>query len=267
MTSQLEKIILQKHREVDALKCLVAEQPQHIIGQILRGTHHSLSKKSFKKALRYSSLAIIAEIKRKSPSKGMLAPINDPAALAKNYVASGANAISVLTDEMFFSGKLADLTTVSSTLRKEVHPVLRKDFIIDEIQIAEAAMAGADAILIIVAAVYEQTKTLLNCAKNFGLEALIEVHNQQELELALNSGAEIIGINNRDLHSLQVDTEQALKLIENIPPEIVRVAESGILAPELARDYYRAGFDAVLIGEALVKSGQPEKFMQACRHV
>jgi indole-3-glycerol phosphate synthase len=143
--------------------------------------------------------------------------------------------------------------------------VLRKDFIIDDIQIAEAAMAGADAILIIVAAVNEQTKALLNCAKTFGLEALIEVHNQQELELALSSGAEIIGINNRNLQTLQVDTEQALKLIDNIPREIVRVAESGILAPELARDYYRAGFDAILIGEALVKSEQPEKFMKACR--
>lgn len=264
MTNQLEKIILQKHREVAALKCLLAEQPQHPIGKILRGTQDSFSKKSFKKALRCSRLAIIAEIKRKSPSKGVLAPINDPAVLAKNYVASGANAISVLTDELFFGGKLADLTTVSSTLREEVQPVLRKDFIIDDIQIAEAAMAGADAILIIVAAVHEQTKALLNCAKSFGLEALIEVHNQQELELALSSGAEIIGINNRDLHTLQVDTERALKLIDNIPPEIIRVAESGILAPELARDYYRAGFDAVLIGEALVKSGQPKKFMESC---
>lgn len=265
MNNQLAPIIVQKQREVAELQALIHNQPQHQIAQILQRKISQASVKSLRKALRGSALAIIAEIKRKSPSKGSLAIIKDPVVLAQNYVEGGANALSVLTDEHFFGGKLADLTQVAASLREQPNPVLRKDFVINEIQIAEAIAAGADAILCIVAVLGEQTKTLLDSARSMGIEALVEVHNEAELDIALASGAEIIGVNNRDLSTFQINTQTAFMLLEKIPQHIVRVAESGILVPELAKEYYRAGFDAVLIGEALVKSASPAEFIRGCR--
>lgn len=258
MINKLQPIILQKQREVAALK----SRPELVIEEI-----QFASIKNFKQALCCSSIAVIAEIKRKSPSKGVLASISNPTALAELYVSGGANALSVLTDELFFGGHANDLRQVANRLRAQPQPILRKDFIIDEIQIAEAIAMGADAILLIVAVLKEKTKVMLDYAKKMGVHALVEVHDNHELEIALASGAEIIGVNNRDLTTLQVDTQRAFKLLEYIPKDIVKVAESGILTPELAGEYYRAGFNAVLIGEALVKSADPTDFIQRCRDV
>ena len=264
--TKLMPIISQKQHEVQQLKMLLDNQPNHVIADVLRGKIPHASRKIFKEALRRNFLAVIAEIKRKSPSKGSLATIADPVSLAKSYIAGGASAISVLTDTVFFGGSLGDLTKIAAVAHEHAVPVLRKDFIIDEIQIAEAVAAGSDAVLFIVAVLGKDTQVMLNAAKAMGIEVLVEVHNPAELEIALASDAEIIGVNNRNLETMQVDTEQALRLLASIPKHIVKVAESGIHNPLLAQEYYRAGFDAVLIGEALVTSGHPENFIRACRH-
>lgn len=266
MTNRLEPIIKQKQLEVAALQASINSEPDQRIAKLLRGETARTAGKRFKNALRAPDLAIIAEIKRQSPSKGRLAEIDDPVALAMTYVKGGANALSVLTDENFFAGHLEDLASVSKALTQFPQPILRKDFIIDAIQIAQAIAAGADAILCIVAVLGERTKNILQSAKAMGIEVLVEIHDARELEIAVASGADIIGVNNRNLSTFEVDTEQALRLLEHIPKEIVKVAESGILVPELAQTYYRAGFDAVLVGEALVRSPSPADFMRACRH-
>jgi len=263
MTDRLQPIILQKQYEVAALKKLVQQEPQHLIAKILRGEEKK-SFTSFKHALRQPTLSVIAEIKRKSPSKGALATIEDPVALANTYVAGGANALSILTDEKFFGGHLADIQAVAQALTHRV-PILRKDFIIDDMQIAEAVAAGADAVLGIVAVLGPKIKDVLTCARRLGIDVLVEIHNQAELDIALQSGADIIGINNRDLTTFLVDTNHALRLVEHIPANIIKIAESGITQPALAKQYHQAGFDAVLIGEALVTSPRPDLFIEACR--
>lgn len=266
MMNSLQLILLQKQREVVALKALIHAQPEHVIAKLLRGQIRRVSLKNFKNVLRSNVLTVIAEIKRKSPSKGTLATIKDPTLLAKAYIDGGASALSVLTDELFFGGTLHDLKSVADSVSDKSHPVLRKDFIIDPIQIAEAIVAGADAILCMVSALGQQTKVIIDAAKMMGIDVLVEVHDYAELEVALQCGAEIMGVNNRDLSTFQIDTERALQLVEHIPTHIIKVAESGILQPELARRYYCAGFDAVLIGEALVTTTNPKKFIRACCH-
>lgn len=241
MDNFLDKIIEQKQQEVAKLKDI---------------------KKSFKKALLNKGPAVIAEIKRKSPSKGSIATINDPVELAKQYVSGGADAISVLTDKEFFGGSLQDMINVSNAVSV---PILRKDFIIDPIQIAESVAAGADAILLIVAILQTKTKELLATAKAMNIDALVEVHNQEELELAVAAGAEIIGINNRDLKTFQVDINNALQLIPLIPNNIVKVAESGIDSPATAKKMFQAGFDAILIGESLVRAENPVNFIKSIK--
>ena len=267
MTNRLHPIILQKQREVIALKSCLRNQPSHPIHAILQGNIKRHLKKSFKNSLMVNVLSIIAEIKRKSPSKGTLTTIADPMVLANTYVAGEASALSILTDETFFGGTLEDLTQVAIEIKDKPQPILRKDFIIDEIQIAESIEAGADAILCIVAVLGNRLKNILLAAAEMDIDVLVEVHNHQELEIALESGAEIIGVNNRNLNTFALDTDRAFKLLEEIPKEIIRVAESGILIPELAQSYHKAGFNAVLIGEALVKANDPADFMRACRDV
>ncbi|HEV2614637.1 MAG TPA: indole-3-glycerol-phosphate synthase [Gammaproteobacteria bacterium] len=222
------------------------------------------SKKSFKQSLQNNYLSIIAEIKRRSPSKGDLAEIIDPTQLAETYIQSGANAISVLTNTPLFCGSLEDLKKVAD--HNTSMSILRKDFITDFAQIDDAIKYGANAVLLIVANLGEKTKVLLEYAKSVNLDALVEVHTEAEVELALNIGSEIIGINNRNLKTFYVDTHRALELKKIIPKDIITVAESGILNSKLARDYYKAGFNAVLIGEALVTSKNPAEFIRACRH-
>lgn len=266
MTNRLEPIILQKQQEIAILHKLLKENPEHPISKIMRGniTHHS--QKSFKQALRGSMLSVIAEIKRRSPSNGPLAPITDPVVLAKNYVSGNASAISVLTEEKFFNGNINDLVKIAKALRNEETPILRKDFILDEIQVAESVSAGANAILCIVAALGNKTKTILDFARSLSIDVLVEVIDFAELEIAIASGAEIIAINNRNLKTFEVDTERSMQLVMDIPEHIIKVAASGITKPSIAQQYYRAGFDAVLVGEALVKSVSPADFIKECRY-
>lgn len=265
MHNKLERIIEEKKREVAALYHLIESNAAHPIVSCLQLLAKPMSHHYFKQALNATtSLAVIAEIKRRSPSKGNLATIAQPVELAKKYISGGAKAISILTDETFFGGHLNDLHQVTDTFKPNVAPVLRKDFIIDKIQIAEAYVANASAILLIVAVVKNKLKELLDYAHAIGLDVLVEVHDMAELQLAIDCHAEIIGINNRNLKTFVVDTACAERLIKHIPKHIITVAESGILTHAQARRYHEAGFNAVLIGEALVTSKDPEQFIRAC---
>ena len=255
MNNILRKILKHKETEVDALK-----QRSDLMEVKKRE-----SNKSFKDSLLQDGLSIIAEIKRKSPSKGELAEITNPIELALDYVQGGANAISVLTDNKYFGGSGKDLTAVVNALKDTPVTVLRKDFIIDPIQIDEAIMLGADAVLLIVAALEDRLQSLLEYAKAKNIDALVEVHNLTELELAVAAGAEIIGVNNRDLTTFQVDIIHSLELISQMPPQIITVSESGVDSATVAQQLYGAGFDAVLVGEALVRSPNPANFIEQMR--
>jgi indole-3-glycerol phosphate synthase len=199
-----------------------------------------------------SRLGLIAEVKKASPSAGVIAADFDPVAIARAYESAGASAISVLTDEQFFQGRLDYLINI----RREVGiPVLRKDFIIHEAQIYEAAVAGADAILLIVAALDQDTLVrLLETAQTFQLDALVEVHDLAEMERALDTGARLIGVNNRNLKTFTVDLATTEKLAEEAPPDVILVSESGIKTPADAARVAAAGADALLVGETLMRS-------------
>lgn len=264
--NRLQPILLQKQREVIGLYERLTHDTNHPIAKILHGEMPPTPVPSFKNALQSSSLSVIAEIKRRSPSKGMLAPILDPCNLAERYILGGANALSILTDNEFFGGHIDDLVQVAKTVHRQSIPIIRKDFIIDNVQIAEAAVAGASAVLCIVAVLGLKTKALLEFARSMHIDVLVEIHNHEELNIALDCGADIIGINNRNLKTFILDNNCALQLVTAIPDTIIKVAESGIRDPLLAQHYYQAGFDAVLIGEALVTSADPERFIKECRH-
>src|SRR5207248_8302830 len=196
-------------------------------------------------------LAVIAEIKKASPSAGVIAKSFKPIEIAKNYERSGANAISVLTDSQFFQGSLEHLRQVRSAVSL---PLLRKDFILDEIQIAESVVNGADAILLIVAALDQpQLVDLLQCGARYKIDALVEVHAEEELHRALAAGAKIIGINNRNLATFDVDLAVTEKLCREVSDEIILVGESGIKTPADVARVKACGVDAVLVGEALMR--------------
>lgn len=262
MISSLAAIIQQKKREVALLRQKLMQGINVEIAKVLAGELPSRLVPSFNSVLKSTMLTVIAEIKRKSPSKGMIAPIIDPVYLAKRYIKGGAQALSILTDHKFFGGQINDLSKVATALQRV--PIIRKDFIIDRVQIAEAAVAGASAVLLIVAVLGHQTKELLRYAQSINLDALVEIHDHDELNIALDCGADIIGVNNRCLHSFAVDSKRAMQLVTAIPSPIIKIAESGISNPALARQYYHAGFDAVLIGEVLVKSTNPVQFITEC---
>ena len=196
-------------------------------------------------------LALIAEVKKASPSAGVIAETFNPVEIAKNYARAGCEAISVLTDEQFFQGKLEYLAQIRSAVSV---PLLRKDFMLDEVQIAESAAAGADAILLIVAALeQEQLIGLLEAAALYQLDALVEVHTYEELDRALETDAKIIGINNRDLATFEVDLGVTERLSEQVPNDVVLVSESGIKSAEDVARVKACGINAVLIGEALMR--------------
>ncbi|MFT3886889.1 MAG: indole-3-glycerol phosphate synthase TrpC [Arachnia sp.] len=204
---------------------------------------------------RAPELAVIAEVKRKSPSKGHLAEIADPAELAAAYAAGGAAAISVLTERRRFNGTLADLDAVRA--RVDI-PVLRKDFMVDEYQFFEARAHGADLVLLIVAALDDaELARFLGLAADLGMTALVETHTADEVDRALAAGAQLIGVNNRNLKTLDVDLDTYAGLAERIGDAAVKVAESGILGPEDVA--HVAGADVILVGEALVKHGDPTR--------
>lgn len=264
MKSFLEKIIDQKIKEVEALK--TKYQSNQIIQELLAGKRKRTSQKSFLKALQ-SKPAVIAEIKRKSPSRGLIATRSDPSQLAKLYIDGGANAISVLTDKKFFNGSLNDLKVVQKVVKNTSCPLLRKEFILDPIQIAESIDAGADAILLIVSILGKKTASLLNYANKMNIDALVEVHNLEELICALNARAKIIGVNNRDLDTFKVNINASKKLIKFIPKHIIKVSESGIMSPEAAQEIFKLGFNAILVGESLLSSKDPSTTIQEMRQI
>lgn len=200
----------------------------------------------------HQGLAVIAEIKRRSPSKGDIDPGLDPAAVAVEYAAGGAACISVLTDEEFFAGSAADLTAARGSVPI---PVLRKDFTVCEADVCDARLMGADAVLLIAAALSdEELGGLHTLARELGMDALVEVHDHEELERALAVGAELVGVNQRDLRSFEVDPKLCALLAASIPPEVVAVAESGITGAEDAAALAEAGYQAVLVGESLLRA-------------
>ncbi len=196
-------------------------------------------------------IRIIAEVKKASPSKGVIRDVFDPLALAKEYEANGASAISVLTEEKYFQGSLEYLRLIKE---KTGLPVLRKDFIIDEYQIYEARSAGADAVLLIAAILDEKAlKNFIWLTEALGMAALIEVHDEEEIKKALEAGASLIGVNNRDLKTFKVDINATIRLLPLVPKDKILVSESGLSAREEILTLKKAGVSAFLIGTALVK--------------
>lgn len=201
------------------------------------------------------AVAVIAEVKRSSPSKGNLAAIADPASLASEYEKGGAAVISVLTEQRRFNGSLADLDAVRG---KVDIPVLRKDFVVTPYQVWEARAHGADLVLLIVAALEQTVLTsLVERVHSLGMTALVEVHTLDEVSRAIDAGARVIGVNARDLKTLEVDRTTFARLAPAIPDEFVRIAESGVRGPHDVMDYARSGAHAVLVGEALVTDAAP----------
>jgi indole-3-glycerol phosphate synthase len=215
----------------------------------------SAARRDFRVALRARVPAVIAEVKKASPSKGVLCADFDPVKIASEYQRGGASAISVLTDETFFQGSLAHLEAVRAAVDL---PILRKDFTIANAHIVEAAAHGADAILLIAALLTErELRDFRERAAQYGMAAIVEVHNRPELDAAIGAGSDIIGVNNRNLHTFEVTLDTSLELAEYIPASALRISESGIhKAGDVAR-LRAAGFTAFLVGEHLIKSGDP----------
>jgi indole-3-glycerol phosphate synthase len=206
-------------------------------------------------AFRAEGVSVIAEVKRSSPSRGPLASIADPAALAADYQAGGAATVSVLTEHRRFGGSLEDLRAVRAAV--EI-PVLCKDFIVTSYQLWEARVAGADLALLIVAALTQsQLESLVERAESIGLTPLVEVHDEEEVERALGAGARLVGVNARNLRTLEVDRDTFSRLAPRIPDDVVRVAESGVRGPHDVFEYAKQGANVVLVGETLVSGADP----------
>lgn len=222
-----------------------------------------IAPRDFKAALAANPPAIVSEVKKASPSQGLFTGDFRPASIATVYAAGGAAALSVLTDDEFFQGSLADLEAARAAVSI---PVLRKDFTIDELHVVESAAHGADAILLIAAILdVPQMRAFRVLAAGYGMAALVEVHDDAELDAALASGAEIVGVNNRNLHTFEVTLATSLRLAKRIPAGVVKVAESGIHSREDVRTLRAAGFDAFLIGEHLMKSPDPAAALRELR--
>ncbi|MFQ5952528.1 MAG: indole-3-glycerol phosphate synthase TrpC [Candidatus Omnitrophota bacterium] len=243
----LTKIIEEKRREVDMTQ---KEVPLH---ELKERAHSLFIKSDFKKNIsRKGHINLIGEIKKSSPSRGIIRGDFNPLKIALTYQASGASAVSVLTDERFFDGKLEYLKMIKE---KVTIPVLRKDFIIDEYQVYESALNGADAILLIAHILtQEELNRYYEIAKELGMDVLVEVHNEEEVEKALNSPAAIIGINNRDLSNFEVDLLVTQRLIRLIPETKIIVSESGIESYEEVMFLKSLGVNAVLIGEVFMRA-------------
>jgi len=245
----LDEILRWKRIEVAQHK---EQQP---VERVQRAMGDSPPPRDLGAALRLPGVSLIAEIKRASPSKGVLRSDLDPGALARAYAANGARAISVLTDERFFRGRLDDLRAVRQTVKL---PVLRKDFVIDPYQVYEARAAGADAVLLIVAALGDDALTSLYwLIRALGMWALVEVHDEGELERALRIGPRIVGVNNRDLRTFQVSLETTARLRPLVPSEVILVSESGVHGPDDVARLREIGVDAMLVGESLVRAEDP----------
>ncbi len=254
----LDEILAAKRAELALL------QESEARGTLRRAALDAPPARDFAGALRRPDgrLAVVAEIKRRSPSKGDLAPGLDPPVVAKAYETGGAAALSVLTDRPFFGGSVDDLQMARAAV--EI-PALRKDFTIDETQVYETRVIGADAVLLIVAALTDDglLTGLRELAEEVGIVALVEAHDDAELDRALAAGASIVGVNARDLGTFGEDLGLSERLAGRIPGEVTAVAESAIRAPADAERMAEAGYDAVLVGEALVRSDDPTQLVDA----
>jgi indole-3-glycerol phosphate synthase len=237
----------QERVSLEALKARAATMPQ-ALNAVAALRRQSTTEEG-------SSVKVIAEVKRSSPSKGALAAIGDPAGLARDYEAGGASVISVLTEQRRFGGSLQDLLDVRAAVDV---PVLRKDFIVTSYQIWEARAHGADLVLLIVAAMDQPAlASLVDRVHSLGMTALVECHDEDEIPRAVDAGARVVGVNARNLRTLDVDRSTFARLAPQLPDEVVKVAESGVRGPHDVLDYARAGADAVLVGESLVTGGDP----------
>lgn len=246
----LDKIV-QSHREV-------ASRDQRNLDDLAGQASALSSTRGFRARLvqgSRESLCVIAEIKRKSPSKGVLRANLDAAHIASLYEQGGASCLSVLTDEHFFGGSVDDLQIARASTSL---PVIRKDFTVSEFDVLDARLMGADCVLLIAAALTDdELSRFHDLAVQIGLEVLVETHDEHELERALNVGATIVGVNQRDLITFEVDHARAERIASLIPPTVVRVAESGVRNADDARRLRDAGYDAVLVGESIVTSSDP----------
>ena len=243
----LDKILAQ-HREV-------AEADNRDLDALIETSLSAPAPRGFASRLRQDStnnLAVIAEIKRRSPSRGSLNSELDPTLIAQSYEEGGASCLSVLTDADFFGGSVSDLQQARLSVNL---PVLRKDFTVSRHDICDARIMGADCVLLIAAALSKSELTeFFKFSIELGLDALVEVHDEPELTLAIENGATLIGVNQRDLHTFQVDHQRAVRMAAMIPTNVVRVAESGVKNRDDALSLRDAGYDAVLVGESLVTS-------------
>ena len=247
MASILDRIVARKREEVAALKRRGLPPEREKDGP--RGFIRALVARRAG-----GQVAIVAEAKKASPSRGLIAPDFDPVAIARHYQAAGAAAVSVLTERHFFQGGLDDLVQVRAAVQV---PVLRKDYIIDALQIEEAAAAGADAVLLIAAILSPgQLRAFREQAAAYGMDALVEVHDEAELESALTSGAQLVGVNNRNLHDFTVDLARSFRLKALVPDSVPLVSESGITSVHELLRLKEAGITAALIGESLMRSGK-----------
>jgi indole-3-glycerol phosphate synthase len=246
----LDEIIAYKHTEVANRKALKA------VSKFEKDENFSLPVISLKKSLlNFEKSGIIAEFKRKSPSKGIINGTAIVEQVTTGYIHGGASALSILTDEKFFGGSNAD---VLAARKVNSCPILRKEFIVDEYQIVEAKSLGADAILLIAACLTKnQIDTLAKFAKSFGLEVLLELHGEEEFD-KISAEVELVGINNRNLNTFVVDIEQSKKFAAKIPNNFVKIAESGIDSVEVIKDLKNHGFQGFLMGEHFMKTSKPE---------
>ncbi|MGA8733710.1 MAG: indole-3-glycerol phosphate synthase TrpC [Terriglobales bacterium] len=257
MPGSLDQIVAATRRKVAGAKPVadLRQLEQQAGNHVPRGFRRALESAS------QNGIAVIAELKRASPSRGLIRSDFDSAVLAKELEDSGATALSVLTDEEFFQGSLENLRRASASTKL---PCLRKDFIVDEFQLLEARANGADAVLLIVAALArEELKLLTERAREHGLDVLCEVHDEEELRRAIDAGCALIGVNSRDLRTFKVDLETAFRLAASIPRNVLRVAESGIRSGVDIARLRAAGYQAFLIGEWLMKANLPGEALKA----
>ena len=254
----LDTIVARKKEEVSLLKAKGIHLPPEF-------AHKAIDPpRGFRQALiDYPGVAIIAEVKKASPSKGVIRPDFDPVAIAREYEENGAQAISVLTDEQFFQGSLLYLLQVREAVKL---PVLRKEFIIDELQIEEAHIHGADAILLMASILDAcQLKDFQACAGEYGMDSLVEVHDEQELEVVLAVGCSLIGVNNRNLKDFSMDIETTFRLKKMIPADIPVVGESGLKTQADIMRLQKEGITAALIGETLMRGAAGGNTLQGLR--
>lgn len=257
MRKYLDEIIANKKHEVERLIREVKCHPENSLNSILKEGREKSSR--FSAALKKAHLSVIAEVKRRSPSLGELNSIANPAELAFQYCFGGAAAISVLTDQTYFGGSLDDLKMVAERLGI-AYPkaaTLRKDFIVHPLQLAQAVEVGADAVLLITRVLQKELKRFIELATYLGLEALVEIDDISQTDIAFKAGANIIGVNNRNLQTFQVDVSFSERIRPYLANVDITVAASGLTTAADARRMREAGYDAILVGEALVRSANP----------